>query len=110
MAGRRFYPLLAVLLLDEQGMEEIQEQRSVSRTYLSALGVENSTSFTVNTLRSPGTYYLLLSNALPWAAAVDVTVLEEWGEWALNANAIPLLAAGPASALAGLMIRRRRED
>ncbi|GEM_PF-3724870 len=84
------YPLLAITMVDEEGLRMIENNQTPSYLYIRAVGVENSTFFELKDIK-PGVYYLLFSNAIPEKAELKVTVIDEWGEFIVDHRLLYLL-------------------
>lgn len=101
----KVYPLLSIAMVDEGGIHTLEMNQTPGYLYLRAVGVDNSTSFTLEDIQ-PGKYYLLFSNAIPAKAEVKVTVAEEWEEWNVTKSLPVLLSVGSLCIVIGLFWRR----
>lgn len=86
------YPLLAIAMVDEEGLRRLENNQTPGYLYLRAVGVDNSTVFELENVK-PGTYYLVFSNAIPEKAELKITVVSEYWEWNIDYRLLRILAS-----------------
>ncbi|MEM2856361.1 MAG: hypothetical protein QW416_04590 [Candidatus Nitrosocaldaceae archaeon] len=63
--GMSIKPLAYIMMIDDQGLNEMRSNKTISYAYLAIEGLEESKSFNINNLSGNKRYYLLFSTPLP---------------------------------------------
>ena len=98
-----YRPILDVVLLDQQGLDLIENNQTVNYVYVKATDIQDPILLTASGIKQAGEYYVVFLNRFPVRADVPVTVTDEWDEWTVNTTFYILIIIGVVVVLLGLV-------